>query len=363
MLLKHLLDLPPVPGNPRNSEGAFLPLRDGRVLFVYSRFSGSVQDDAAAELWALTLDGDTASPPAPLIPAPDDGAQNLMSVSLLRMANGDIGLFYLRRHGQTQLEMVLRRSGDEGKTWSSPTPVTTRAGYFVVNNDRVCRLAGGSILVPAAEHKKFRRTDGSVFFDARAEAVFFRSDDDGRSFYELPGKGVMPFADACQSGLQEPGVLEMRDGRLWAWARTDLGSQWEMVSFNGGRSWTPPAPSRFTSPLSPMSVRRLLSGALLALYNPVPLYNGRSAQVQGIWTGGRSPLALRLSRDDGQTWDDPVLLESDPCRGYCYTAILEEAPGRLLLAYCAGGLEDGSCLARLRIARLCLDEPVREESK
>lgn len=362
MHLKRLLDLPPVPGNPRNSEGAFLALRDGRVLFVYSHFSGSVQDDAAAELWALALDGDVASPPAPLIPAPDDGAQNLMSVSLLRMANGDIGLFYLRRHGQTRLEMVLRRSGDEGKTWSSPTPVTTREGYFVVNNDRVCRLAGGSLLVPAAEHRKFLRADGSVFFDPRADAVFFRSDDDGRSFYELPGKGVMPYADACQSGLQEPGVLEMRSGRLWAWARTDLGSQWEMHSFTGGRSWTPPAPSRFTSPLSPMSVRRLSDGALLALYNPVPLYNGRSAHVQGVWTGGRTPLALRLSHDDGQTWEEPQLLESDPCRGYCYTAILEEAPGRLLLAYCAGGPEDGLCLARLRIARLSLDGAPGQES-
>ena len=356
MHLKHLLDLPPLPGNPRNSEGAFLALRDGRILFVYSHFSGSVQDDAAAELWALTLDGDAASRPAPLIPVPDDGAQNLMSVSLLRMANGDIGLFYLRRHGQTSLEMVLRRSGDEGKTWSSPTPVTARAGYFVVNNDRVCRLTGGSILVPAAEHKKFLRADGSVYFDPRAEAVFFRSDDDGQSFYELPGKGVMPYADACGSGLQEPGVLELRDGRLWSWARTDLGSQWEMFSFTGGRSWTPPAPSRFTSPLSPMSVRRLSDGALLALYNPVPLYNGRSAYARGIWTGGRTPLALRLSQDDGQTWNDPVLLESDPFRGYCYTAIFEEAPGRLLLAYCAGGAGDGICLARLRIARLFLSE-------
>ena len=157
-------------------------------------------------------------------------------------------------------------------------------------------------------------------------------------------------------------MLELRDGRLWSWARTDLGSQWEMFSFTGGQSWTPPAPSRFTSPLSPMCVRRLADGTLLALYNPVPLYNGRSAYAQGVWTGGRTPLALRLSQDDGQTWNDPVLLESDPCRGYCYTAIFEEAPGRLLLAYCAGGAGDGSCLARLRIARLCLDEPVREES-
>jgi hypothetical protein len=40
--------LPPGPGNPRNSEGDFLPLRDGRLLFAYSKFSGGNADDAAA---------------------------------------------------------------------------------------------------------------------------------------------------------------------------------------------------------------------------------------------------------------------------------------------------------------------------
>ncbi|MBQ3749562.1 MAG: YhcH/YjgK/YiaL family protein, partial [Kiritimatiellae bacterium] len=32
--VKRTLDLPPGPGNPRNSEGAFLPLRDGRIMFA-----------------------------------------------------------------------------------------------------------------------------------------------------------------------------------------------------------------------------------------------------------------------------------------------------------------------------------------
>ena len=362
MKLTRLCDLAPGPGNPRNSEGAFLPLRDGRVLFVYTHFTQGMQDDAAASLWALTIQGDAAGAPAPLIPSPEDGADNLMSVSLLRMENGDIGLFYLRRQGKTLLEMVLRRSGDEGRTWAAPTPVTPRTGYFVVNNDRVTRLSGGRILVPAAEHKKFLQADGSVYFDARAEAVFFLSEDDGRSFRELSGKGVMPYSGVCHSGLQEPGVLELADGTLWAWARTDLGQQWEMLSRDGGAQWTPPAPSGFTSPLSPMSVRRLSDGTLLALYNPIPLYNGRSATVGGAWTGGRTPFAARTSADDGRTWSEPVILEDDPACGYCYAAMLEQSPGNLLLAYCAGGTQDGSCLARLRIARLHSDN-TKEESR
>src|SRR5258708_16334907 len=36
--------------NPRNSEGAFIHLKDGRLLFIYSHFTGGTADEAAADL-------------------------------------------------------------------------------------------------------------------------------------------------------------------------------------------------------------------------------------------------------------------------------------------------------------------------
>ena len=35
-----VLNLPPKPGNPRNSEGTFAELTDGRILFIYSHYNG-----------------------------------------------------------------------------------------------------------------------------------------------------------------------------------------------------------------------------------------------------------------------------------------------------------------------------------
>lgn len=35
-----VLNLEPNPGNPRNSEGAFVTLRSGRILFLYTQFYG-----------------------------------------------------------------------------------------------------------------------------------------------------------------------------------------------------------------------------------------------------------------------------------------------------------------------------------
>ena len=44
-----------------------------------------------------------------------------MSVSLLRLRDGAIALFYLRKNALDDCRMVLRLSTDEGKTWGSPT--------------------------------------------------------------------------------------------------------------------------------------------------------------------------------------------------------------------------------------------------
>src|SRR5438270_7360946 len=50
--------LPPGPGNPHNTEGSFVALRDGRILFAYSRFTGGGGDnDAASVVGRFSSDG------------------------------------------------------------------------------------------------------------------------------------------------------------------------------------------------------------------------------------------------------------------------------------------------------------------
>ena len=44
------LVLPPAQSNPRNSEGDFVTLKDGRLLFVYTHFTGGGGDHSSAYL-------------------------------------------------------------------------------------------------------------------------------------------------------------------------------------------------------------------------------------------------------------------------------------------------------------------------
>ena len=149
--------------------------------------------------------------------------------------------------------------------------------------------------------------------------------------------------------------MELEPGILWAWARTDLGRQYETFSLDGGETWTPAAPSAFTGPMSPLSIKRLPDGSLLAVYNPIPLYNGRPEIVNGVWTGGRTPLCLARMRNRTQGAPHPIAIEDDPASGYCYVSIFPAKDG-VLLSYCAGGPNDGSCLNRLRIRKIRYEE-------
>ena len=171
MLGKITLDIPPSPGNPRNSEGAMLRRKDGSILFVYSHFPGSeAADDSTADLHAMVSndEGEHFSPLGLVVSHEETQAKNVMSVSLLRMEDGSIGLFYLERKSESDMRMILRRSADEGRTWSQPSVCMPYPGHYVVNNDRIVRLASGRIYLPCALHRRVVCDDGSVYFDSRS---------------------------------------------------------------------------------------------------------------------------------------------------------------------------------------------------
>ena len=363
MIGKIICDLAPTPQNRRNSEGAFITLKNGDILFAYSRYGNEgYKDGCSCEVYAkISSDnGESFSEPFLLYAKATVQADNIMSVSLMRMQNGDIGMFFLKKSEGRYCMPLFVRSADEGKTWSDPVICVDQPGYYVVNNDRVVRLKNGRIIMMAALHV----VGGVEIINGKPHAksnpvgklCVFCSDDDGYTWQPLAQNIEIPPVKVCTTGVQEPGVIELTDGRLWCFIRNNTGRQYECFSSDGGATWTEPQPSWFTSPLAPMSVKRLSSGRLLAVWNPIPLYNGKSKMVKGIFTDGRSPLVLSFVGDADQKFTDVKLIENDPEAGFCYTAIHETADGGVLLGYCAGGVEDGCCLNRLRIRKILISE-------
>ena len=92
--------------------------------------------------------------------------------------------------------------------------------------------------------------------------------------------------------------------------------------------------------ISPLSMKRHPeTGELWAIWND---YAPQRAVHFDPWHGGmgRTPLVLARSCDEGATWSDHVVLESDPCHGYSYVAMFFLGGSRLLLEYCCGGKAD-----------------------
>ncbi|MDQ1257863.1 MAG: sialidase [Candidatus Hydrogenedentes bacterium] len=336
---QQVLELTPSADNPRNSEGDFIALADGRLLFVYTHFTGGGGDESAAFLASrVSADGGQTWSGEDAIVLPNEGGCNVMSVSLLRLQSSEIALFYLRKNTEfDDCILYLRRSMDEGQSWSEPVRCIQRDGFFVVNNNRVIQLKSGRLVIPAALHGlKGAKSIG------RGTAMCFLSDDNGATWYQSTTELTGP--PKSRSGLQEPDVTELKDGRLLMLFRTDQGCQLCSHSADGGVTWSPVRTTSLQSPVSPASVERIPStGDLIVVWND-------HSDIDVGLLEKRTPLKVAISRDEGLTWEHIKTVEDDPGGWYCYTAIAF-AQDHVLLGYCAGQQSTGG-LNRTQITRI-----------
>jgi len=344
--------IPSTPAHPRNSEGSFVTLKSGRLLFYYSEFSGGASDFSSARIVEIHSDDQGSHWSQPVAFAETGANRNLMSVSMLRLASGKIALFVVVKKTGMNCRPYLWTSSDEATTWSKPVPVLKAPGYFVLNNDRVIQTRSGRLIVPLA----IRLVDEAMMTaDDKAGAntlhwsvLWYSSDDEGATWRQSDTWWSMPVKSP--SGLQEPGVVELADGSLWGWARTDQGAQYGFSSRDDGATWTAPVPTELKSPCSPASIMRPHSSTLLAIYND---HSGRFPFPKDANPyGARSPLVAAVSHDGGRTWPERREIEADLSGSYCYTA-MHWVGDDLLVAYSIRYPHQAH-LGTLRIRRISL---------
>jgi hypothetical protein len=81
------LNVEPSIEHPRNSEGSFATLASGRVIFIYSQFYGGNGDESPARLVKIHSDDQGRTWSAPVTVVENTAGNNVMSVSLLRLAS------------------------------------------------------------------------------------------------------------------------------------------------------------------------------------------------------------------------------------------------------------------------------------
>jgi len=334
--IESVLRLTPGQGNLRNSEGDFIRLNDGRLLFIYTHFYGGGGDHSPARLAArYSDDGGKSWNSDDRIIVENEGDMNVMSVSLLRLHDGRIALFYLQKNSVSDNRPVMRISSDEAKTWSAPIEIIPKEqnGYYVLNNDRVIQTSSGRLIAPVAQHCGYGMGEPDKWTGNGLLSCYL-SDDAGKSWRRSKESFHLNDVTGNPAAAQEPGVVELNDGRILMYIRTLKGTQHFAWSSDCGETWTDPVPSGLRSPLSPASIERIpQTGDLMAVWNDNydPTHGGG---------GNRSPLSAAVSSDDGKSWSKPVTLFDDPDGWYCYTAIHLERD-HVLLGHCAGGSGQG----------------------
>ena len=285
---------------------------------------GGLQGNVDLVLKRSSDNGETWSPLVLVVDGDDDTLGNPCSV--LDRDTGLVWLAFTRSPGNfTEVQITqgestgstrvfLTHSRDHGKTWAKPEDLTAnlkRAGWtwYGTGPGVGIQLQGGRLLIPSYH------TEGEQGRITRSHVIF--SDDHGKTWELGADAGI---------GNGECQVLQRRDGGIYLSARTAGGGPFQrsiVISSDRGTSWSKKS---FDASLFDAHCE----ASLLAIAADV------AKRKSSLWLychpagPTRHNLTLRISRDEGRTWPQSVLLRKADSQ-YSSMAVLRD--GSIALFY------------------------------
>jgi predicted neuraminidase len=270
-------------------------------VFLAAWFGGTAEGDKDVTIWLARRNGSAWTKPERI--AEEKGQPCWNPVLFGERKSGDVLLFYKAGPSPQTWSGFYKRSRDGGQTFGESFILAS--GLLGPIKNKAVQLDDGTILAPTS-------TESYKTWAAWVE----RSTDGGRSWT----KHGPVFHPEQPYGVIQPSILFRRDGSLMMVMRSrGIGQVCMATSKDQGLSWTS-------------------ATAIAALPNPnsgidaVTLADGRQALVYNPTHQGRTPLALALSSDDGQTWKTVRTLEDDPGE-YSYPAVIQASDGTVHITY------------------------------
>lgn len=215
-------------------------------------------------------------------------------------------------------------SDDDGKTWCkdyvNPTRQIKKAEWTTIlagpGNGIVTK--NGTIVFPAQIWDRAA--------NPRCMSTICYSTDGGKNW--VYGTGVPHSTSECQ-------VVELADGAIMINCRNEArqGNRIVYVTRDLGKTWQPHATnnkslSEPTCQGSIISVDSAKHGRLLLFSNPR--------------INGRSNMTVRVSRDDGNTWNTGLLYDSRRCMGYSCQAMVDDQNLGVIYETCHNSGKNGN---------------------
>ncbi|MCA9024035.1 MAG: exo-alpha-sialidase [Planctomycetaceae bacterium] len=231
---------------------------------------------------------------------------NVKHPNLVRLSNSEILFSYVGWDSNSQRNVFLKRSTDNGETWSEQVQIS-EPGWYCNNADRALRLSTGRVLIPAHGPFAEKYVGGTPYRGGDLHSFVFYSDD-GFQTWRRSSDSMTAHGRGCH----EPSIVELNDGRLMCFLRNTNECLYRSYSEDGGDHWSTPHPTKLPSPESPSCVKRIPStGNLLLVWNHVA--------SKSNWP--RTPLTAAISRDEGQTWTDFQDIDNRPDFDAAYPSV------------------------------------------
>lgn len=320
---------------PSSPAGPFVRLDNGNILSVAgSPAQGYLSDDEGITWKTL-----------PLIP-PDSEIAVAPTGALLKTAAGTVVLGFanlgeknwtwrdeLKDAPGARLPTYAMRSLDGGERWQDLQKL--HDDWTGATRDILQTLDGHIVFTSM----RMRHNPG------RHTVLTYRSEDDGTSWeasnvIDLGGNGH-------HDGATEGTLVELKDGRLLQYMRTNWGQFWRAISADGGHSWHPYGPCGIEASSAPGMLKRLASGRIVLLWNrphpegenDYPLRGG-----DGIWSATpasnfREELSISFSENECESWSPPVVVARNPGSECSYPYVFEPRPGVLWITAHRWGLK------------------------
>lgn len=191
-----------------------------------------------------------------------------------------------RGGGWGETRLWYRTSEDHGVTWSKDEPFlgSVREGL----RNAPITLISGELLFPLGQS-------------------FARTKDYGRTWEQL----------GAVTGGGQPTVIERSDGSLLTLLRKGPRIT-QTESRDGGRTWSRATETPLKNPNAGIAMTRLRNGHLVLIFNDSEK--------------DRTPLSMTRSLDEGQTWERPLALESNPGE-YSYPCVIQTSDDRIHITY------------------------------
>jgi sialidase-1 len=324
-------------------------------------------DDVRILLRRSTDDGKTWGPSRSIADVPGPKAKNPHALRLKGVVPDSVTynnpVLIADRDGTVHMVFCLeymrcfyQRSEDDGLTWSAPTEITrafeaSKKDYawtvLATGPNHGIQLQSGRLIVPVWLSTG---TGGNAHRPSVTATIY--SDDGGRTW------GAGEVAVPCTEEWINPSeavAIELTDGRVMINVRSESKAHRRLVTISpdGSSGWsTPRFDDALLEPICMAGLARYDHGGkkLLLFSNPHNMDRADGKAEPGVGRD-RKNLSVKVSRDEGRTWDTSKTIEPGPSM---YSDLAVTRAGTILCFY-GRGTRPGFAGSALSLARFNLE--------